>query len=257
MDTQQERKLDQVRKLLELANSDNVHEASNAAAQAQRLMSKFQITEAMIEVEADEDEREDLEVDTLHSHDARNLPTWKGQLGVAMCEVNACHCYRTGSELRIIGRPSDANSVRYLFSYVVREIDRLTAIEARLRGNPGRTWCNNFRLGAVHEVNRRLREAHAEARAAMKREANDGDTLGNGAALVRVNDALAKLDARRDEAVLYGKKRLHLRARSGSRSRYDAGARNAGRRAGASINLNAGGRAPLGAGARGALKTGS
>jgi hypothetical protein len=38
--------IDQIRKLLELAKSDNEHEAAAAAAAAQRLMSKHQIAEA-------------------------------------------------------------------------------------------------------------------------------------------------------------------------------------------------------------------
>lgn len=250
---ERERKLDQVRKLLELSKDNaNVNEASAAAAQAQRLMSKHSITEAMLDVSPDEDE--DIEVDTLHKHGSNSLPSWKGQLGVVMAEVNQCVCYRSGSELRIIGRPSDANTVRYLFSYVVREVDRLTKQESNLRGNPGRTWCNNFRLGAVTEINRRLREAEKEARASMKQEADASDTMGTGVALVRVNNALQKLDDRSAAAQQYGKKKLKLRSGGRSSSRFDAGARAAGKRAGASINLNGGGRAGLGAGARAALK---
>jgi hypothetical protein len=170
-----------------------------------------------------------------------------------MAEVNQCKCYRSGSELRIIGRPSDASTVRYLFSYVVREIDRLTKEESNLRGNPGRTWCNNFRLGAVHEINRRLEEAAREARAAMKKEADDGDTMGTGTALVLVNNAIAKLDDRTAAVEDYGKRKLRLRSGSSSHSRYDAGARAAGKRAGASIDLSNGGRRGLGSGNRKSL----
>ncbi len=256
--TNEDKIVDRVRKLLELANSDNVHEAGSAAKQAQILMSKHNISEAMVSVEADADEQEDLEVDMLHQHGGRQLPSWKGRLGVVMCEVNQCHCYRTegrdGMELRIIGRPSDAATVRYLFSYVVREIERLTQQESDNRGGAGRTWLNNFRLGAMQEVNNRLREADKEARAAMKQDADAQDDLGTGTALVVVNSAIAKLEERRKEAVVYGKKKLGLVATSGSRSRYDSGARAAGKRAGASIDLNSGGgRAGLGRGNRKAL----
>jgi hypothetical protein len=247
--TEQDKILDRVRKLLELAKSDNVNEAGNAAKQAQILMSRHAITEAMVDVEADDDEAmEEIETGLLH-REGRQLATWKGRLGMVMCEVNQCKCYRNGPSLRIIGRPSDATTVRYLFSYVAREIERLCAQEADLRGNPGRTWRNNFRLGATEEVNRRLREAHKEARAAMKQEAQDGDTLGNGVALVRVNSALAKLDARQEAAEDYGKRVLKLRKGSGSHSRYDSDGRAAGKRAGASIDLG-GARAGLGSGER-------
>lgn len=244
-----DKKLDQVRKLLELSkHNTNVNEASAAAAQAQRLMSKYAISEAMLDVSPDDDEAsEQIEVDTLHKHGSRSLPTWKGSLGVVMAEVNQCKCYRLGNELRIIGRPSDAATVRYLFSYVAREIDRLTAEESSLRGNPGRTWCNNFRLGAVSEINKRLEAAESDARAAMKQEADASDDMGTGAALVRVNNAIAKLDKRSEAVEDYGKRKLHLRSGGSRRSRYDAGARAAGKRAGARINLDRGG-AALGSG---------
>jgi hypothetical protein len=255
MTDEQQRKLEQVRKLLELAKSDNVNEAGNAAAQAQRLMSRHAITEAMIDVGQDEDEKaEPITSDVMHAHESQNLPTWKGQLGVVMAECNQCKCYRSGSELRIIGRPSDANTVRYLFSYVAREIDRLTKQESDARGGPGRTWCNNFRLGAVDAVNKRLREAHRDARNDMRREAHAGDTLGTGVALVRVNNALATLDQRVRDVEEYGKRKLHLRSTGHAHTRYDSDARAAGARAGATINLSNGRSASLGSGSRGALR---
>lgn len=234
-----------IRDLLKLASSDNVHEAGNAAAQAQALMSKYAITEAMVDVGADADELEEvIEVGLLHKHDAQNMPSWKRTLCTVMCKVNQCHGYSFGNELRIIGRPGDATTVRYLFSYVSREINRLADVEAELRGSPGRTWKNNFRLGAVQEVNSRLREAFKGVRAQMKQDADRGDTMGTGTALACVNDALAKLDTRRENAVQYGKKKLGLRTIRRSSARSLDG-REAGKRAGANINLARGGNAAL------------
>ena len=250
--TQQEKITERVRKLLELSKSANVNEAGNAAGAAQELMSKHAITEAMLDVGPDQDQAdEDIAVDSLHTHDSRNLPTWKGHLGVGICDVNQCECFRTGNTLRIIGRPSDAASVRYLFSYVAREIDRLSKEESALRGSPGRTWANNFKLGAVSEVSKRLKHAYTKVRTEMKQEAEQGDTLGNGVALVRVNSALTKLDNRKAEATEYGKTRLKLKKAGRTHSNYDSEARDAGRRAGANINLEGGtSRGALGSGNR-------
>jgi len=267
METQQDRKLDQVRKLLELAKSDNVNEASNAAAQAQRLMSKFSITEAMIEVEAADGETESTdsespEEDLLHRHQSNAMPTWKINLAVGLTGANQCRVLVNRNALKIVGRPSDASTVRYLFSYVVREIDRLTKCESALRGSPGRTWCNNFRLGAVSEVSRRVREAANAARKEARHEADAGDTLGNGAALVRVDNALARLQQHTKDAEAAVQRIINPKGRKNggrthqsSGSRFDSGGRAAGRRAGASIDIGAGGRAPLGAGSRGALNS--
>ena len=232
-----------IRDLLRLSKSDNVNEAGNAAAQAQALMTKHSITEAMVEGADTDAER--VEVGLLHTHDGRNMPTWKRTLSRVMCEVNQCHAYKFGSELRVIGRPTDANTVRYLFSYVSREVDRLADQEANLRGGPGRTWKNNFRIGAVQEVNRRLREAYQGARVQMRQDADRNDTLGTGSALVRVDGALATLDRRRADALQYGREKLRLRmVHRGSRGNRDG--REAGKRAGASIDLNRGRSAALG-----------
>lgn len=234
-----------IRDLLRLSKSDNVHEAGNAAAQAQTLMSRHSITEAMVDVGADADETEEaIEVGLLHKHDAKNMPSWKRSLCNTMCEVNQCHGYSHGNELRIIGRPGDATTVRYLFSYVSREIDRLADQEAALRGTPDRTWKNNFRIGAMREVNSRLREAFAGVRAKMRQDADRNDTMGNGSALVLVTNALTKLDTRRENAREYGKKKIGLRSIS-RRSKYSEDGREAGKRAGASIDFNRGRSAAL------------
>ncbi len=82
--TNEDKIVDRVRKLLELANSDNVHEAGSAAKQAQILMSKHNISEAMVSVEADADEQEDLEVDMLHQQGGRPSPERFRQVAMAI-----------------------------------------------------------------------------------------------------------------------------------------------------------------------------
>jgi len=242
--------LDRVRKLLELAKSDNVHEAGNAAAAAQDLMSRHSISEAMLDVSPDQDEM--IDSDILFAETGAQMPTWKLLLGSCIAEVNQCKAFQSGSTLQIIGKPSSAATVRYLFMYIAREIDRLCDFEARNRGAPGRTWSNNFRLGAVSEVSRRLREADAAARAAMKREAYEGDTNGTGVALMRINNALTKLDEQKLAVEVYGKTRFRLRTMKRS-ARYDHSARDAGKRAGATIDLSHGSGKGLGSGHRGQL----
>jgi hypothetical protein len=247
--------LDRVRKLLELAKSANMNEAGNAAAAAQTLMSRHSITEAMIDVSRDQDEKDEpIASDALHIH-GETLPTWKSVLADRMCGVNQCKSFRIGGSLYIVGRPSDAGTVRYLFAFVAREIDRLCIEAASALGSPGKTWLNNFRLGAATEVARRLEEAHQATRAAMRQEAHAGDTLGNGVALMRVNNALTKLNDQCVAVEKYSKEVLKIRAGRRIRSRYDPYAHEAGKRAGASIDLSGGSnRGALGAGARAAIR---
>ena len=246
--------LDRVRKLLELGHSDNINESANAMGHAQRLMAKHNISEAMLSIEADDGDDEAVEDDLLYSDGVSKLPTWKNWLAGEMASLQQCRVYSTHNhrrgghaKLHIVGRPSDATTLRYLFSYITREIDRLAKAEADLRGNPGRTWYNNFRLGAVNVIIKRLKEANKEARAELKREADAGDSLGNGTALVLVNTAIAKIESRQADADAFCDDNLNLRKTSGSRSNYDPGARSAGAKAGEGININ-GGSPSLGSG---------
>jgi hypothetical protein len=246
--------LDRVRKLLELANNNlNVNEAANAAAAAQELMTRHAIGEAMLAPVADTVD-EQIEADLLYAQGKKHA-TWRGILAVVMAEVNQCKVFVQGGDLRIIGRPSDAATVRYLFSYVIREIERLCKEEAGWRGNPGRVWCNNFKLGAVESVNKRLRESAAQARAAMRREASANDTMGTGSAIVLVNNALAKLDKRTEDVRAFAQAKFKLRSRGTAHFRNDDSGREAGRRAGAHIELNPARGGALGAGARRSLQS--
>lgn len=253
--------LDRIKKLLALAhNNTNANEAATAAAQAQALMSRHAIDSMMLETAGDDPE-EPIETETLWV-EGNKRSTWRGRLAVTLCRVNQCKAYiteirtaRTQSkpqaELRIIGKASDAQTVRYVFTYLVREIERLCDEEIELRGSMGKTWCNNFKLGAVDTINMRLIEADAKARAEMRKEA--AAPTSTGTALVLVNTAIAKVDATREAVQLYGKQKLHLITAKASEGRYDASARAVGRKAGERVDLSRGGRSKLGAGVRGAL----
>lgn len=238
--TQQEKILDRVRKLLELSkNNDNVSEAAAAAGQAQKLMSEYAITEAMLE---DVETTEVVVNEMFYGEDTSKIASWKSALAMELSQANQCDIYMDmeGGKrfLRIIGKSSKAHTVRYLFVYVVREIERLCAEAAALRGSPGRTWHNNFKLGAAEEVGKRVKAAAEEQKKRMKREAYEGDEMGSGTALVRVNAALARIDA--EAAEVEGKMKALGLTTYTSNSRVNREGLEAGRRAGANINLNSG-----------------
>ncbi|MEE8615540.1 MAG: DUF2786 domain-containing protein [Roseateles sp.] len=251
-----EKIVQQVRDLLARSKSDNIHEATSCAGIAQKMMDKHSITEAMLVIKSADGETEEVESaeeGSLHRHHTDSMPSWKIDLGDAVTRANNCRVLLGYNYLTIIGAPSDADKAKYLFGYVAEEIDRLTEQEKRIQGSPGRTYLNNFRLGAVQAVAKRLREANREARKEAKQEANDGDTLGNGTALVLVNKALARIETRKDNADAWVAKHCVTKTgkpRKGKRrtaSNYDGAARSAGRRAGESIDIG-GQRAALGRG---------
>lgn len=245
----QEKILERVRKLLELAKSDNPHEVGNAAAQAQKLMTEHAIEEAMLGTVSAEEE---IETDILNAVEGTQCATWRSYLSSTVCRVNNATSYIHGSALYIIGRPSDAAKARYLFAHVQGEINRLCKLAAAERGEPGRTWCNNFRLGATNAVRERLDEAHKAAIAGMRKAADAGDTLGNGTALVRVDNALAKLQGVQEQARAKLKD-MKLKRGPKPKFRADTTARAVGFKAGQRIDIAPGGKGALGAGARSRL----
>jgi len=246
-----EDKLKLIQKLLSLSQQkDSVNEASAALAQAQKLMEKYRISEAMLESVSVEDE-EAIENDILYSSRGIRLAWWKRNLARTLAKVNGCKTYTSKnrkektSQIMVVGEPNDASTVRYMYNYIANEIDRLTKSAAAERGSPGKTWCNSFRQGAVETVCARLVEAHEEARQEA-REGAEGST-----ALVKVSSAIAKLDKKFTDADKWARDNLGLRKTS-SRSQVDENAKKAGRRAGKKINIS-GGRNKLGKGTRGYL----
>lgn len=222
--------LRKIKKLLNLANAPSATEgeAANAAAAAQSLMTKHQIDEIALEM----DERVVDEVikdweDPLEG--GTRLAAWKGQLAMAIAAVNACHVYRDLGELKIIGEQRDAQSVRYLYAYLVREIDTL----AKRYGGNGRTWLNNWRHGVVDTLRKRLREARDEA---IQEQYADA---GTGTSLIVVDNALAVVKQRQVEVERIARQ-LGLRPGSRSGSRFNHSARNQGRSDGHGISLGTG-----------------
>ena len=250
--------IEKVRKLLALSKSSNVNEAANAAKMAQKLMAKHAIEEAMLD-ESDPAEDEDIEDDLLSSMEGSRIASWKSDLGYYVSRANGCRTYhsrqRRSSRIHIVGRPSDAAKARYMFAYLRNTIDELAKAASKERGNPGRTWVNSFRRGAASEVGRRMMAAIKEAQEEARELAAATDRVQEtSTALVRVNAAIAKVDAKQADAKTWMDTNLNLRTRSASSFTVDSHGYAAGKRAGASIDLSSGGRAGLGSGNRKALK---
>lgn len=200
----QERVIDRIRKLLRLSESANVHEAANAAERAQHLLEKHRIDRAVIELDGSSTSDPEAIIDDENHPLERSgrLANWKVSLTDAICKVNAATHYigiethynfgsarsRSVRTICLVGRPSDLAIVRFLYSHFHNEIERLCRQHGR---GQGRSWANSFRHGAIHAIGARLQDAQDRAR----REARDrlqGDTQ----ALVRLDQALANLDAR-------------------------------------------------------------
>lgn len=231
-----ERVIEKIQKLLALAQSDNVNEAATAAAQAQRLMTKHQLE--MADLEAATPGATDPIADEAIEQDKSFIP-WKASLAAGVARANGCatynqHLYDAKRQVavvtRYVGPKSSLDTVAYMYRYLVREIDRLAA--AARGPDVDRTWLRDFRLGAVAEVTTRLLKA-AEA-------AKVGAT----------GSVLAVVD-RKAEGVRTAMASLGLK-KGAAPTMSDQDAFQAGRIAGASVNISTG--PALDSGAVGQLK---
>jgi hypothetical protein len=243
--------LDLVRKLLRLSASSNPHEAAAAAAKAQSLIDEHNLQDALLAVDAHQEATADAE--PIYDFGTKGAPldargervaTWRLTLASTIARANSCKVYYQGGSIHLIGRPSDANTVRYLFGYIAEQVERLTKEHG---AGCGRTWCNNFRLGCVDTIRLKLNAQ----REAFRREARTVQSFiegGSTQALVRVNQALALIDKRAERTADWVKANMKLRTVSSAGSTYNPSAREAGRKAGRSIAINS---------ARGSLVSGA
>lgn len=219
---------------MRLAKSDNPHEAALAMSRAQEIMDRHKLTNLSLDMDTENPDEEirNFGFDPVDM----SYATWKGRLIMSLARHNQCKSYKCHYQwgkagLALIGRSSDVTTVRYLYGWMVREIDRLA--EAQCAGT-GRSYWNNFRIGAVESVVERLREAREATFQEAQREAA---MQPNPMAMVRVQNAITKMDARMDAVNVWQKKNFKLVSTSRSSIIHNPSAREAGREAGKTISL--------------------
>lgn len=218
--------ISKIKKLLRLGQSDNEHEAALAAASAQRLMEKYNISQMMLEGASREDQEEIGICEEPLYRGGKNRSQWRGALAAGIANANSCICFTSGGTIHIIGRASDIEASRYLFKYCEREIDRLS----KNYSGHGKGWINNYKIGAVVAVTERLKEAKKQAREEIVSE------HGNSA-----SSAIALVDRRSSDVQVWAKQNATLRSGSSfGRQSVHATARTIGYNDGKKINLGSG-----------------
>jgi hypothetical protein len=193
----QDKIADRIRKLLELAKSDNEHEAAAAAGRAATLMAEHAVTEAMLEVTDSTHAREPIvEGDLAEKDQTRTRTAWRVTIASAVAKSYDCRTFFMFSNLVALGRTSSVNAWRYTCGYLFATIDRLADSGwARMGGNgeSARAWKNAFRLGAASVVAQRLLATVRERAAAQVKTAQLEGAVGAvdaTQALVRATQAL-------------------------------------------------------------------
>lgn len=215
-------------------------ESAAAAAKAQEIIDRYGLDVSSADYDAqdaakDKEEIKDFRDDPM---DVTNKLDgwWAMKLNSYICRLNGCRPYihnlgDAGRRLYVIGRPSDVQTVRYLYSYLKNEVKRLQSLNCK--GNSS-TYRYQYGLGVVDTIATKLHEQHQVTQAAVKQE-----HASNSMALVKVNNAIAKIEARSAAVDKWVEDNMDLRKgrSSGNTGVGGLGARFAGQRDGQSIRI--------------------
>jgi len=206
--------LDKIKKLMALSlGTHSPEEAASAAAIAQKLIETHQIDEVMLSMSSDDPSEEIPITDTAKRgdpldliFDAPDFTDWIGRLGRCVAQANGCAVYwnwryeedptaphlekRHGRSLELVGRAPDKILVRIIYQYLHDEIVQIG--DETLDGRHDQHYRDSFFVGCTNTVRRKLDEARNAARYQARESA--------GSALIRVNDAIARIDERRNDA---------------------------------------------------------
>lgn len=223
--------IDKVQKLLRLSKSSNINEASLAAEKAQELIEKYKLDTFQLSESGESNEAIEDSFGSKDWLDSSASP-WRRSLAVHLARTNQCVVYiantHEGKCLSIVGRQSDAQVVRYMYSYLVKEIRRL----ARDFGEgEGSSYKTAFKRGAVSSIGKRLQEAKKNVADQMR---------------PTHSTALAVVDRRDQEVVSWVQNNLFLGKARQRTVTVDQQGYSDGYYAGKSINI--GGNRALGSG---------
>lgn len=217
-------------KLMKLAgNNPDANEAMSALQKAQGIMDEFQIEQNMLSLDGEEKPKEDI-IDFGDKPEgwldqSGRLASWKVRLAVFLGKYNQCLVYTMQDKINIVGRPSDVGTVRYLYAMMCVEIDSLTKLHGK---GLGHVWCNSFRIGVVEGMGEKMEMARKEMADRMRADAQ----AAAGNALIRVNNALLKMEQDRKEVVAYAYKKHNFVKRGGGGFQNNQTARDFGRQVG-------------------------
>lgn len=111
--------------------------------------------------------------------------------------------------------------------WLANEVERLAKLHTR---GEGKNYVNQFRLGVVAAISVKLNEAQALANASARAESKPG-------ALVLVNNAIAKIEARTVSVQKWADNNLNLKSRQSSVSNYNPDGYAHGKQEGNKLSL--------------------
>ncbi len=158
--------IDKVQKLLALSKKNaNVHESAAAMAAANKLIDEYRLSESQL----DSFQEEEILEDQDNVYECSRITSWKSELVCGLAKHYGCciinkKSYRKNN-YKLIGRQSDINIVKYMFSWLILEIDRLSQIASsneNYNKSSGKIFANSFCIGAVRGVIDQLKKSRQD-----------------------------------------------------------------------------------------------
>jgi hypothetical protein len=152
--------IDRIRKLLSLAKSDNEHEAANAAAKAQELLSQYNLS--MSDIPTDDDGK--VRADTARSRTRQRLEKWAKALACLTAKAFDCAYYHSlDGNTCFVGVGADQEVCAWTYGYLYKTLLRMgskhmqTPRCRRLRSSRSKALAReSYLLGVVYAVSDRL-----------------------------------------------------------------------------------------------------
>lgn len=157
-----EKILDKIKKLLALSsNNSNESEAMAAMAKVQELLTENGLN--LEDLPPDELDENEVGEDALFT--GSRIAQWKQTLMIALGGVNECEVFRSGENIRMVGRKVRMQITHSMFDYLVNLVEREhKAAKARtlIPQHMSRQWSTAFRDGMATRIAQRLKEQKNE-----------------------------------------------------------------------------------------------
>lgn len=197
--------IEKVKKLQRLAGcvAATPNEAALAAARAQEIIDRYKLSVDDLNGDTEFDNEEVENHDEPLDEFVHNwlISPWAVRLANIVCGFNECRIIQYVKSqsngktypirtFKIIGHPSDVALVRYLYGYLKQEVIRLD--QHHCKGLDGK-WRRAFCIGVTDTIYDKMYQQKQETESEVKKE-----NVNNPAALIRITNALARLDKRKN-----------------------------------------------------------
>lgn len=171
--------IEKVQRLQKLSTSSNAFEAANAAAMANKLIDQYRLSTADLEISSEVEES--IEEDSDYVYQTGKITVWKSQLlkvltshyGGAIWNDTSYTTGRKVSRYKLVGRKSDISLIRYMFTWLMTECQRLVDKEAK--GN-GRIFVSSYCMGFIAGIAEQLKVSR-----------NEVEKTATSAAIIKIN----------------------------------------------------------------------